>query len=38
MATAMSARAFNLLVGPILPTIASLLGRAASALAPGKTA
>jgi len=39
MAAAMSSRAFNLVVGPILPVIASLIGRAiGSGLAPDKTA
>ena len=39
MAQAMSARAFNLLVGPILPVIAALVGRViGGGLAPDKTA
>ena len=38
MAAAMTTRAIGLATGPLLPTIASLIGRAASGLAPDKTA
>jgi hypothetical protein len=38
MAQAMTSRAIGLLAGPLLPTIASAIGRALAGLAPDKTA
>jgi hypothetical protein len=38
MAQAMTSRAVGLVVGPLLPTIASAIGRALAGLAPDKTA